>query len=45
MQKMWEQFKEETQKIYTKIYDAKDLAHLYRNLGFYYIEQNKLYKL
>lgn len=42
MQKMWEQFKEETQKIYTKIYDAKDLAHLYRNLGFYYIEQNKL---
>lgn len=42
MQKMWEQFKEETQKIYTKIYDAKDLAHLYRNLGFYYIEQNKM---
>jgi len=42
MQKMWEQFKEETQKIHTKIYDAKDLAHLYRNLGFYYIEQNKL---
>lgn len=41
MQKMWEQFKEETQKIYEKIYDAKDLAHLYRNLGFYYIEQNK----
>lgn len=42
MQKVWEQFKEETEKIYDKIFDAKDLAHYYRNLGFYYIEQNKL---
>lgn len=42
MQKKWEQFKEETQKIYPLIYDASDLARFYRNLGYYYIEQNHL---
>lgn len=28
-----------TKKIYNKIYDIFDLAHYYRNLGYYYIER------
>lgn len=43
MQKMWEEFKNETLKIYDKIYDARDLAHYYRNLGYYYIEMNRFH--
>lgn len=43
MQKMWEEFKNETLKIYDKIYDTRDLAHYYRNLGYYYIEMNRFH--
>lgn len=42
MQNMWEEFKNETLNIYDKIYDARDLAHYYRNLGYYYTEMNNL---
>lgn len=40
MQKKWEEFKNITLSIYDKIYKASDLAHYYRNLGYYYIEMN-----
>ena len=42
MQKNWEEFKKTTESLYDKIYNASDLAHYYRNLGFYYIEMNDL---
>lgn len=42
MQKNWEEFKNITLSIYDKIYKASDLAHYYRNLGYYYIEMNNL---
>ena len=42
MQKNWEEFKKATESLYDKIYNASDLAHYYRNLGFYYIEMNDL---
>ncbi len=42
IQKQWEKFKEITLSLYDKIYNANDLAHYYRNLGFYYIEMNNL---
>lgn len=42
MQKNWEEFKKTTESLYDKIYNASDLAHYYRNLGFYYIEMNNL---
>ena len=42
MQKNWEEFKKTTESLYDKIYSASDLAHYYRNLGFYYIEKNNL---
>lgn len=42
MQNNWEEFKKITVSLYDKIYNASDLAHYYRNLGFYYIEMNDL---
>ena len=42
LQKNWEEFKNITSSIYDKIYNASDLAHYYRNLGYYYIEMNNL---
>lgn len=42
IQNNWEEFKKITESLYDKIYNASDLAHYYRNLGFYYIEMNDL---
>ena len=42
MQKKWDEFKNITESLYDKIYSAIDLAHYYRNLGYYYIETNNL---
>lgn len=42
MQKDWETFYNITLSLYDKIYNARDLAHYYRNLGFYYIEKGNL---
>lgn len=42
MKKDLEGFYKETISLYDKIYRASDLAHFYRNLGYYYIELNKL---
>lgn len=42
MQKDWETFYNITLSLYDKIYNARDLAHFYRNLGFYYIEKGNL---
>lgn len=42
MQKDWDNFYNITLSLYDKIYNARDLAHYYRNLGFYYIEKGNL---
>ena len=36
-----EKFLKWTNKCYEKIYHVKDLAHYYRNMGFYYIEKQQ----
>lgn len=41
-QKNWPKFLESTMNMYDKVYSPISLARFYRNLGFYYVEQNKL---
>lgn len=42
MKKDFKQLKSITDSLYDKIYKVSDLAHYYRNLGYYYVEMNNL---
>lgn len=42
IKKDMEAFYKETLTLYDKIFKPIDLAHFYRNLGYYYVEMNKL---